>query len=252
MKELSIEQKAKAYDEAIERARYWEKNPTVWSSDDICQKLFPELKESEDERMKRIISDILLIDSDEIREILDSNNILMQDIEAWLEKQGEQKSIEWVGELEEKLSNATPEQLAEWKEKYFKEEYAEWSEEDEMQLDAAIHLVSNTGHIETANWLISLKDRVQPQKEWSDEDERLREYCINAINGIHYYSPENKQELVGWLKYLRPHHTWKPSEEMLEALYRAIPENVMEISEDEMLLDKLYQGLKYGRVLSNK
>ena len=43
---------------------------------------------------------------------------------------------------------------------------------------------------------------------------------------------------------------WKPSEEMLEALYRAIPENVMEISEDEMLLDKLYQGLKYGRVLS--
>jgi hypothetical protein len=37
---------------------------------------------------------------------------------------------------------------------------------------------------------------------------------------------------------------------MLEALYRAIPENVMTISEDEMLLDKLYQGLKYGRVLS--
>lgn len=44
---------------------------------------------------------------------------------------------------------------------------------------------------------------------------------------------------------------WKPSEEMLEALYRAIQENTMEISEDEMLLDKLYQGLKYGRVLSN-
>ena len=51
MKELSIEEKAKRYDEAIERARYWEKNPTVWSSDDICQKLFSELKESEDERV---------------------------------------------------------------------------------------------------------------------------------------------------------------------------------------------------------
>lgn len=42
---------------------------------------------------------------------------------------------------------------------------------------------------------------------------------------------------------------WKPSKEMLEALYRVIPENMMEISEDEILLDKLYQGLKYGRVI---
>jgi hypothetical protein len=39
---------------------------------------------------------------------------------------------------------------------------------------------------------------------------------------------------------------------MLKALYRAIPENTMAISEDEMLLDKLYQGLKYGKVLSKK
>jgi hypothetical protein len=39
---------------------------------------------------------------------------------------------------------------------------------------------------------------------------------------------------------------------MLEALYSVIPENVMEKSEDEMLLDKLYQGLKYGKVLSEK
>ncbi len=43
----------------------------------------------EDERMRKIISDILLTDSDEIREILDANNVLMQDIDTWLEKQGE-------------------------------------------------------------------------------------------------------------------------------------------------------------------
>lgn len=39
---------------------------------------------------------------------------------------------------------------------------------------------------------------------------------------------------------------------MLEALYRAVPDNVKEMSEDEMLLDKLYQGLKYGRILNEK
>jgi len=43
----------------------------------------------------------------------------------------EQKPAEWLQELEDKLANATPKQLAEWKEKYFKEEPAEWSEEDE-------------------------------------------------------------------------------------------------------------------------
>lgn len=51
--------------------------------------LVPEIVESEDEKMRKIISDILLIDSDEIRKILDANNVLMQDIDSWLEKQGE-------------------------------------------------------------------------------------------------------------------------------------------------------------------
>ena len=39
-------------------------------------------------------------------------------------------------------------------------------------------------------------------------------------------------------------NTYKVNEE--------VPQNVKEISEDEILLDELYQGLKYGRVLNNK
>ena len=63
---------------------------------------------------------------------------------------------------------------------------------------------------------------------------------------------------INWLKFRLPQKisnvernekNFKPSEEMLEALYRALPKNVKEISEDELLLDKLYQGLKYGRVI---
>ena len=71
----------------------------------------------------------------------------------------------------------------------------------------------------------------------------------------HHIPNANKsyyQIKIDWLKSLRPQTTWKPSEEMLEALYRAVPKNVKEMSEDEMLLDKLYQGLKYGKVLSEK
>ncbi len=52
----------------------------------------------------------------------------------------------------------------------------EWSDEDKMQLDAAIHLVRSTGHIGTTNWLISLKERYT----WKPSDtqmKRLKEAC---------------------------------------------------------------------------
>ena len=85
MKELSIEEKAKRYDEAIERARHLEKNPTVWSSDDICQKLFPELKESEDERIRKEMITFFENYHDPIL----SSNRRKDTWLAWLEKQGE-------------------------------------------------------------------------------------------------------------------------------------------------------------------
>ena len=91
MKELSIKEKAKRYDEAIERANNLHKDAVEMENNmttKTCEIIFPELKENE--RIRKAISDILLIDSDEIREILDANNVLMQDIVAWLEKQGEQ------------------------------------------------------------------------------------------------------------------------------------------------------------------
>jgi hypothetical protein len=34
-----------------------------------------------------------------------------------------------------------------------------WSEEDKMQLDAAINIVANSGHTCTSDWLKSIKDR---------------------------------------------------------------------------------------------
>jgi ribosomal protein L16 Arg81 hydroxylase len=88
MKELSTEQKARAYDKAkYIMKKYIESGNAGVIAENTIKNAFPELKESEDEKMKKIISDILLIDNDEIREILDANNVLMQDIDAWLEKQ---------------------------------------------------------------------------------------------------------------------------------------------------------------------
>lgn len=50
MKELSIEQKAKRYDEAFERARkLYNSEETIADVEIACENIFPSLKESEDE-----------------------------------------------------------------------------------------------------------------------------------------------------------------------------------------------------------
>lgn len=51
MKELNIEQKARRYDEAIERAKRLHSEPTGGTERIVCEQIFPELRESEDEKM---------------------------------------------------------------------------------------------------------------------------------------------------------------------------------------------------------
>ena len=264
MKELSIEQKAQRYDEAIERARYWEKNPTVWSSDDICQKLFPELKESEESKDERIRK-LLLESFKSLSNACTKNNcyrddITYKDVIAWLEKQGKNDmgiSEATKQELEDNLNKALEKETPDswnkfldeqgelkfkvgdiikpkdgghepWQimqvdmidKKYrFKDGYVihfsqednyelveqkpAWSEDDEK---IANNLISQLGNLCTrklikeetkdkyVNWIKSLKDRVQPKIEWSEEDERKYIQAIEALEDF------GKFELADWLK----------------------------------------------------
>ena len=127
----------------------------------------------------------------------------------------------------------------------------------EHACDGIITEITDTDYIcGDAKLPISTQDKlelVEQKSAWSEEDEKNYDISLKIM------CASNKSEklinnLYDWFKSLKdrvhPQSTWKPSEEMLEALYKAIPENVMAMSEDEMLLDKLYQGLKYGRVLS--
>lgn len=96
MKELTTEQKAIAYDEAIKRA-----NELLYVSDkDSLQRktvehIFPELAETEDDKIKKELLENL-------RELLEMYNTLQTSKEyskvqswiAWLEKQGEKKTAE--------------------------------------------------------------------------------------------------------------------------------------------------------------
>ena len=97
MKELTIEEKAKAYDEALERARNIRfGNPQSGTANTVCEEIFPELKEeSEYERIrKQIVYAInkLNVPGSEKNKLL-----------AWLEKQGEQKPTIEMKSAEESL-----------------------------------------------------------------------------------------------------------------------------------------------------
>jgi hypothetical protein len=96
MKELTIEQKAKAYDEAIKIAMSKIKNNKdhILYEEDIID-IFPELKESEDERIRKFISNELVCLRATYGKSSDRYEELTNAV-AWLEKQGEQKSADKV------------------------------------------------------------------------------------------------------------------------------------------------------------
>ena len=110
-----------------------------------------------------------------------------------------------------------------------------WSKEDERMFKSALWHVKNScgnggknsGEFEVYNWLKSLKDRVQPKQEWSEDDEKevavLEAYIrskdwserhIDRALGI-------VDELVNKVKSLRPQNTWKPSDEQMYNLSEA-------------------------------
>jgi len=90
MKELSIEEKAKRYDEAKARmSRAWNDNRCTLG---FMNEIFPELKESDDERIRKELIDFL--EYYRLNNVLDSKTLfLLTDSVVWLEKQGEPVEI---------------------------------------------------------------------------------------------------------------------------------------------------------------
>lgn len=174
-------QQANPHDEGIQK----------WISD-----YFPELKESEDEKIRKEIIDFLQETIDNVGE---SPNIwTMSNAKkwiAWLEKQGEKKPAD---KIEQKGMNIVEEDMTPFQKKVFciidttiEEEQglkqvcdellslahdeimqkSAWSEEDEKMFNSALWHVKNScgnqgknsGEFEVYNWLKTIKDRVQLQ-----------------------------------------------------------------------------------------
>jgi hypothetical protein len=186
----TIEEKARAYDEALEKAReYWETdndNTLDIKAKGTMEYLFPELAESGDEIIKEELINYL-------KHRCNSTTLSGEERACnkwidWIEKQGEQKS-------------------------------AEWSEEDETKIKSIITFLKspslcamngNKGIIdENIKYLKSLKDRVQPEQEWSEDDEQYLLVCKNALRKYQITNKWDSDIISRWLdnklKSLRPH-----------------------------------------------
>ena len=89
-------------------------------------------------------------------------------------------------------------------------------------------------------WLKSLKP--QPKQEWSEDDEKMVNDIIAAIDTLYYHG------MVNWLKSLKQKYAWKPSKEQMNALWDKIsndnlPNSEKEISQ-QVALTELYEQLK--------
>ena len=201
---MTIEQKAKAYDKAIETAKNVLETDLHESGVWAIKKIFPELKESEDEKIRKFL--IGLLSSGTWRKEYPFSPI---DCVAWLEKQKEQKDFQAkvkqrMEYLWDKLpdadrvneGNCTPE---EWKtlgaymelENFDKDSEeqkpAEWSEDDEHRRNDAIYFLetakkhyADTSELDaTIFWLKSLYP--QPKNEWMQQQLCEKDY-IKGFN----------------------------------------------------------------------
>lgn len=219
MKELTIEEKAKRYDEAIETARKLNNGegvpaPPNWTAYEV---MFPELKESEDDRIRKALIDIVNARCELYK------GITKEMFLVWLEKQGE------PAELSEEEQN-----------KFAKGVLTSCALSFIDYLDAHKYegkmCVSNgeCEDIENA-FRNAMWDRLhryyckyiekqgeQKPAEWSDEDEKMFVNLVAFLECIGGSPVGCTKAFAEWLKerykYALPLPHWKPSDEQIGAL----------------------------------
>ena len=226
MKELTIEEKAQRYDEAIERAN------SLLSSNQLgnawIYKLLPELKESEGEKIRKWL--IALIKSNEYGSISNVGEMPCPKLNVldWLEKQGEQKpygqrqecvdcQFNYAGECKGSCAMKRGKQKPDKIEPKFKVGDIIKPKDDGnepwqiMQVDMfdkkyrfkdgyVIHFSQEDDY-----------ELVEQKAAWSEEDETVLNNLIYTLANDRIGN--DMDEYVSWLKSLKDKYTWKPSKE---------------------------------------
>jgi len=251
---MTQEEKAKRYDIALDKIKMLLGRSSSCLREEL-EYVFPELKESEDEKIRKEILDFCKNRAEKY-----PNDPKYKNISAW---------IDWLEKQCEKGTNGNerdfpisepPLTIKHAKEVMGIKQDDAWSEEDEVALCDALWCCKQAASIAkdendmgnvwyAENWLNSLKERMlsQPKQEWSEEDKDILFRTINdlkflrdtiSIDPKYVVNIIDIEREITWLKSLRPQNTWKPSDEQMEAL-KGVQDGVFRLS----ILQSLYDDL---------
>ena len=207
----------KKYKEALEQAK---KELMACGNMDcdaarLIFRLFPQLRESEDDRIRKFICGI--IDNLEPKDFV---GVKKMDVLRWLEKQKEPENVSattmspscWAEEpslqKEQKpriLNGSLEEEIKRYYETYGNGRGGF----DYMPYPKFADIVET---------FVSEYGVEQKPAEWSEEDDMLMDELESYILYDKEFNDEQKSWRIKRLKSLRPHFQWKPSEEQMKAL----------------------------------
>ena len=236
---MTTEEKAKAYDIIIQRVTELYETGTTLTREQM-EHLFPELRESEDEMIRKAIlaeyKERLELETIAYRNPECNKDMVsfLKKVVAYLEKQKEQKPVDYDHEMWKNCEanfEGGKKEVIEHPEKYGLQKAVEWSEEDEDRIEYIVGSLESLKKYVRENvvmseeykeymfrrleqeksWLKSL--RLQPKQEWSEEDENGM--FSDIIVAIRAFYRCRREDLVNYVKFLR---SWKPSEEQMRGL----------------------------------
>ena len=272
MKELTIEEKAKAYDEALAYAKLLLKtigNATLGNLvlKNEFERMLPELKESEDERIrKELISFVrgVLACHDKPNAERDEK---YESWIAWLEKQGETSPISNIGKVEQK-----PVEIMEYDfhgvkfiPKFAKGDIIKDKKRGEVSTIKDFSYDTGLYTHTYGQFPITIQDNyeiIEPKQEWSEEDEKYMNIVVSALlnpssEGLYCFHKVKSNDVTNWFKSLKyrvqPQSQCKPSDELDEASYQVGIKHVLESPESYGLTeynwkpsDEQIETLKYA------
>ena len=232
---MTDKEKAKAYDEALERAKqlYVDGMPQI--SRNTTEYIFPELKgESEDERIRKAIHIYLDWLDGRNKDYQPKGDYSIKDMIAWLEKQKEYESTDFeyvwdrtdCGALTSALDKYSKEAIInichDWYDKGIELERKSWLEKQGEQ-KPTIEMITSEESLgidsETYNKIVDeciygekksqrmisaeAKEAMYDKPAWSEEDECFMTECINAIATKDGWSFKEKRKTKHWLESLK-------------------------------------------------
>ena len=274
---MTIEEKAKAYDEAIKVARSKIENDKdhILYERDITD-IFPILKESEDEKIRKALIDYFDDANKADENPLQSYGIHTDKAIAWLEKQGERQTpqnnerawlylvadvLTWREGIGQYLDNPKVQELAkklqkEYGQKLYIEEQGNPTDINPSEFDLRLNKLLKQFETLPKEELVSslsfylnvvqndgtYREEKQGEQKpiWTDNDRTMAFTLLRDVDQMTYISKEGKNERLQWLNSLEEKFTRKekPADKIEDEEYNGEDYGIDSLFHAQRILEK--------------